>query len=64
MGINYYFIRAVYDWSEEIKENPTFPVRIQQDIIIVCKILGKMLKESYFRLLGWLSTTLLLMFLR
>ena len=46
MGINYYFIRAVYDWSEEIKENPTFPVRIQQDIIIVCKILGKMLKKN------------------
>ena len=41
MGINYYFIRAVYDWSEEIKENPTFPVRIQKNIIIVCKILGE-----------------------
>ena len=26
MGINYYFIRAVYPWPE-IKENPTFPVR-------------------------------------
>ena len=26
MGINYYFIRAVYSWPE-IKDNPTFPVR-------------------------------------
>ena len=26
MGINYYFIRAVYEWPE-LEENPTYPVR-------------------------------------
>ena len=26
MGINYYFIRAVFEWPE-LKENPTYPVR-------------------------------------
>ena len=26
MGINYYFIRAVYEWPE-LEDNPTYPVR-------------------------------------
>ena len=42
MGINYYFIRAVYEWPE-LEKNPTYPV---SDILNFCTLLIRSYKND------------------